>query len=101
MLFLTQVQVLLPRDVPADTLEKLLEQERARSQELQRDGKLLHLWRVAGRRENVSVWDVGSIDELHEILSRLPMYPFLDITLTPLARHPSALSGPAQATPPA
>jgi muconolactone D-isomerase len=43
---------------------------------------------VAGRYANLSVLDVASVDEL---LSTLPMFLFLDITVTPLGRHPSAL----------
>jgi len=65
--------------------------ERARSQELQRDGSWVHLWRVAGRYPNVSVFDVGSPDELHELLSSLPLFPYIDAHVTALARHPSKL----------
>ena len=48
--------------------------------------------RVAGRYANVSVLDVGSVDELHELLSGLPLFPYLDIRVTPLARHPNAIN---------
>lgn len=43
------------------------------------------------RYANVSVLDVGSVDELHELLSGLPLFPYLDIRVTPLARHPNAI----------
>jgi muconolactone D-isomerase len=46
---------------------------------------------VAGRYANVSVLDVSSVDELHELLSGLPLFPYLDIRVTPLARHPNAI----------
>ncbi len=45
-------------------------------QELQRDGRWPHLWRVAGRYANVSILDVSSTDELHELLSGLPLFPY-------------------------
>ncbi|MFL6183241.1 MAG: muconolactone Delta-isomerase family protein, partial [Actinomycetes bacterium] len=32
--------------------------------------------------------------ELHAILSGLPLFPFMDMTVTPLARHPSAMDEP-------
>ena len=35
--------------------------------------------------------DVESVDELHELLSGLPLFPYLDIRVTPLARHPNAI----------
>ena len=65
--------------------------EREYSQALQRDGRWPHLWRIAGRYANISVLDVESVDELHELLSGLPLFPYLDIRVTPLARHPNAI----------
>ncbi|MDN5851277.1 MAG: muconolactone Delta-isomerase [Actinomycetia bacterium] len=92
MLFLAEMEVSLPHDLADDVLAKLKDAERERAQEIQRSGRWPHLWRVAGRYANVSVFDVESVDELHELLSSLPMFPYLDITVTPLANHPSALA---------
>ncbi|MCZ4536881.1 muconolactone Delta-isomerase [Gordonia terrae] len=89
MHFLAQMEVTIPQDIDTEKLERLLTAERERAQELQRQGKWPQLWRVAGRYANVSVLDVESIDELHELLSSLPMFPFLDIKVTPMTRHPS------------
>lgn len=91
MLFLAQMEVSIPHDMPPDELKQLQQKERDRAIELQRDGRWVCLWRVAGRYANVSVFDVNSVDELHELLTSLPMFSFLDITVTPLARHPSAI----------
>lgn len=92
MLFLAEMEVSLPHDLDDDVLAKLKDAERERAREIQRSGRWPHLWRVAGRYANVSVFDVESVDELHELLSSLPMFPYLDITVTPLATHPSALT---------
>lgn len=86
---MVQMEVRLPPEMEADDLKA-----RERSQELQRDGSWVHLWRVAGRYANVSVFDVGSPDELHELhelLSSLPLFPYIDAHVTALARHPSKL----------
>ena len=91
MLFLAEMEVRLPPDMPAEQADELKAREREYSQALQRDGRWPHLWRVAGRYANVSVLDVGSVDELHELLSGLPLFPYLDIRVTPLARHPNAI----------
>jgi muconolactone D-isomerase len=40
----------------------------------------------------VSVFDVDSGDELHQILWNLPLFPFMTVQITPLTKHPSALS---------
>lgn len=94
MLFLVEMDVRLPHDIEEGKLARLKTQERERAQELQRSGKWLHLWRVAGRYANVSVFDVDSHDELHEILWSLPLFPYLDVRVTALATHPSALPRP-------
>lgn len=91
MRFLVHMDVNVPHDADTAEIEKLKDAERDRAQELQRDGRWEHLWRVVGRYANVSVFHVNSHEELHELLSGLPMWPFLDITVTPLTRHPSAL----------
>jgi muconolactone D-isomerase len=91
MLFLAEMEVRLPPGMPAEQADELKGRERAYSQALQRDGRWPHLWRVAGRYANVSVLDVGSVDELHELLAGLPLFPYLDIRVTPLARHPNAI----------
>jgi muconolactone D-isomerase len=93
MLFLAQMEVRIPHDVDRVLVETLKAEEKARAQALQRSGEWRHLWRVAGRYANVSVFDVESVDRLHELLSTLPLFPFLDIRVTPLATHPSAIGG--------
>ena len=42
-------------------------------------------------RANYSVFDVASHDELHNTLSQLPLFPYMQITVTPLAKHPSSI----------
>lgn len=89
MLFTAEMGVHLPPEL-ADELEV---REREYSPSIQRDGRWPHLWRVAGRYANVSIFDVASIEELHELLSGLPLFPYLDIRVTPLVRHPNSIEG--------
>lgn len=91
MLFHVAMTVNIPRDLPVEEADAIKAKEKAYSQDLQRKGKWVHLWRVAGRYANISIFDVESVDELHALLSGLPLFPFMDITVTPLARHPSAI----------
>ena len=63
MLFLCEMEVRLPHDMPPERAEDLKAREREYSQAAQRDGRWPHLWRVAGRYANVSVLDVGSVDD--------------------------------------
>jgi muconolactone D-isomerase len=91
MLFQVEMDVRIPHDIPAEKTEALKQAERTRAQDLQRSGVWRHLWRVAGRYANVSIFDVSSPQELHDILSSLPLFPFMDIQVTPLCRHPSSI----------
>jgi muconolactone D-isomerase len=81
-----------PPGIDPAAFEQLKAEEKARAQELQRSGKWVHLWRIAGQYSNISVFDVESHDELHALLSALPLFPFMEIAVTPLARHPSAIA---------
>ena len=92
MLFHVRMDVAVPRDLDPDERTRLVTTEKARALELQRAGTWVHLWRVVGQYSNISVFDVDSGDELHEILWNLPLFPFMTITVTPLTEHPSALS---------
>ncbi|WP_067677006.1 muconolactone Delta-isomerase [Nocardia miyunensis] len=91
MLFHVRMDVQLPRDLPAQARAEIVSREKAYSQELQRAGKWPQLWRIAGEYANFSVLDVESTDELHEILSGLPLFDYMSIAVTPLATHPSKI----------
>ncbi|HVL75444.1 MAG TPA: muconolactone Delta-isomerase [Noviherbaspirillum sp.] len=91
MLYLVRMDVKLPHDMPASVADDIKQREKAYAQELQRNGKWLHLYRVVGEYANYSVFNVDSNDELHTLLSGLPLFPYMDIKVTPLARHPSAI----------
>jgi muconolactone D-isomerase len=91
MLFQVEMDVKVPHDLDAATVDGLKASEKARSQDLQRSGKWRHLWRVAGQYRNVSIFDVDSNAELHDILMSLPLFPFMAIRVTALCRHPSSI----------
>jgi muconolactone D-isomerase len=91
MLYLVRMDVRLPPDMPTETAADIKAREKAYSQGLQESGKWPHLWRVVGEYANYSVFDVDSNDELHALLSGLPLFPYMDIDVTPLARHPSSI----------
>lgn len=88
---MVRMDVNLPPAMPTDQAEALKAKERDYSQALQRDGRWVHLWRVVGEYSNYSVFDVADNDELHSLLSGLPLFPYIDIKVTPLAKHPSAV----------
>ncbi|MDI2030273.1 muconolactone Delta-isomerase [Saccharopolyspora sp. TS4A08] len=91
MLYHIRMDVNLPADMDPEVRADLLARERAYSQKAQREGRWPHLWRVAGEFANVSVVDVADHDELHALLSGLPLFAYMDIEVTPLAVHPNKI----------
>ena len=91
MLFQVQMTVRLPHDMPAAQADELKAREKAIAQGLQREGTWRHLWRIAGHYANYSVFDLASVEALHDTLLQLPLFPYMDIEVTPLCRHPSSI----------
>jgi muconolactone D-isomerase len=91
MLFHAIMTIRIPYDTDPEKITRLTAQEHERAKELQSQGKWLHLWSVAGKWANVSIFNVESPDELHEILSSLLLYPFMEIEVSALSRHPGSL----------
>ncbi|SKB73142.1 muconolactone delta-isomerase [Arthrobacter sp. 31Cvi3.1E] len=94
MLYLVRMDVNIPPGLPEEQASAIKEREKAYSQDLQRERRWPHLWRVVGEYANYSVFDVESNDELHRLLQGLPLFPYMKISVTPLAQHPSAIDGP-------
>ena len=91
MLYLVHMIVNIPSTLAPEEAERIKANEKAYSQQLQASGKWPHLWRVVGEYANYSVFDVASNDELHDTLSKLPLFPFMKIAVMPLAKHPSSI----------
>lgn len=90
MLYLVNME-LDPKKGDPEAVAELAKKETEVSLDYQREGVVLNIWRVVGRYANFSVYDVDSNDELHRRLTSLPLYPYMDIRITPLAVHPSSL----------
>jgi muconolactone D-isomerase len=52
MLYLVRMDVNIPHDLPAEQAQEIKAREKAYSQDLQRDGRWKHIWRVAGEYAN-------------------------------------------------
>jgi len=89
MQFLVSIDILLPLTMPSDERDALVEAEGRRAQELVSAGRLVNLWRVPGRRANVGIWEAPDATALHEALTSLPLWPWMDAQVVPLADHPN------------
>jgi muconolactone D-isomerase len=89
MEFLVRQTNRMPSDAESQSLrEQLRESERARAGELRASGMLLRLWRVPGTQDAIGLYQAADATELHDALASLPMFPWLEITIQPLATHP-------------
>lgn len=91
MLFHVKMTVNLPVDMDPARAAQLKADEKQLAQRLQRDGTWRHLWRIAGHYANYSVFDLPSVEALHDTLMQLPLFPYMAIEVTGLCRHPSSV----------
>ena len=89
MLYHVRMDVHMPPDLDPAARADIVAREKDYCQKLQRAGKWPHIWRIVGEYSNFSIFEVDSNDELHDLLSGLPLFPHMDIQVTPVARHPS------------
>jgi muconolactone D-isomerase len=88
MEFLVRAENRLPPETPEEERSRLKKGERARADELRAAGNLKRLWRVPGRNATIGLYECADATELHDVLSSLPMFPWMDITVEAVATHP-------------
>jgi muconolactone D-isomerase len=91
MLFKVEMTVNPPKHISPEQFDSIKLVEKEYSEELQRQGIWCHIWRVVGQYANVSIFDVTDNTHLHEILMKLPLYPYMDVVVTPICAHPSSI----------
>lgn len=84
MLFHVSMTIRIPHDVEPERVKQLTALEHERASELERQGKWVHVWRVVGKWANLSIFEVDSPAEPHDILNSLPLYPFMKISVNAL-----------------
>lgn len=91
MVYVVEMDVHIPETWSEEKLADVVAREKECSQKWQSSGKWKYLWRVAGRYSNISVLEVDGPDELHQIISSLPLFPYMTIKVTSVCKHANAL----------
>jgi muconolactone D-isomerase len=86
--FLVEIDVSLPPSLSAEDRQRLLAAELERGKALKAAGTIKAIWRIPGALRNVGIWEASDATELHELISSLPLFPYLSSTVIPLAQHP-------------
>ncbi|GAB2664249.1 muconolactone Delta-isomerase [Saccharopolyspora gloriosae] len=87
MEFLVRVDVSHVFELPAAERDDVIRREQERGRDLLARGVIKHFWTLVGKRANVGVWVAADAEELHDVLSDLPIWPWADIEVTPLITH--------------
>jgi muconolactone D-isomerase len=78
----------IPPETPEELRRDLIEQEAVRGRELMERGALVRIWRLPGRWANISLYQATDATELHQLISSLPLWPWMDVSVEALATHP-------------
>ena len=84
-----RIEVRWPATGDESRKRELIEDEAARARQLGELGTIVRLWRVPGRWANVGIWQAADATALHDAISSLPLFPWIEVDVEPLARHPS------------
>lgn len=88
MEFLINISITWPADLPAETVQRVSDEERLMAAQLAASGNLVRMWRIPGRRENWGLWRAADPTEIHQIISALPVWPYMEVKIISLADHP-------------
>ncbi|MFI5613598.1 muconolactone Delta-isomerase [Amycolatopsis sp. NPDC051903] len=91
MEFLVRTTTGFPPHLTAEHLADLRAQERALAMRLRAEGVLKKLWRLPGKPGTLGLYDTRDATHLHEVLTSLPLFPYLTVEVEALATHPQEL----------
>jgi len=89
MEFLLHIEVTWPPDGDPDERDRRISAEAERARELAAAGVIKRVWRIPGRWANWGLWEAEDATAIHAALASLPMWPYLDVEVYPLAEHPN------------
>jgi muconolactone delta-isomerase len=86
--FLAWFTMTVPDGTPDQVVQDTVAAEGRRVMELAAEGHLERIWRLPDER-TLGLYRAADPAELAEILRSLPLYPWLNVPVTPLTAHPS------------
>ena len=98
MEFLVEFEVHIPNEAPASEVETRNSAEAAAAARLVDEGHLVRLWKppaAPGESKALGLYRADSEAQLASLLGALPLYDWMNITVTPLEPHPNDPVPPA------
>jgi muconolactone D-isomerase len=96
--FLVEFEVNVPDGTPAGEVEARTLAETSAAARLVDSGHLLRLWKppaAPGKTKALGLYYTDSEAQLTDLLRALPLYDWMNITVTPLKAHPNDPGPPA------
>lgn len=87
--FLVHMRLTIPPEMARSRLVQLYRQETETCQPLIEAGWFARVWREPGTRNHWALWNVRDADQVHRAYSSFPLYPWMTITVHPLAINPN------------
>ena len=98
MEFLVEFEVNVPDGAPVSEIDARNLAEASAAARLVDEGHLLRLWKppaAPGETKALGLYRADSEDQLAGLLGALPLYDWMNITVTPLEAHPNDPAPPA------
>ncbi len=92
MEFLVEFEVHVPNGTPASELDLRNSAEGVAAARLVDEGHLIRLWKLPaapGEAKAVGLYRAETEAQLADLLGELPLYDWMDVTITPLEPHPN------------
>ena len=89
MEFLLHIKVTFPPDGDPEEKARRIAAEGVRAKELAAQGIIKRVWRIPGQWANWGIWEAADATAIHDAVTSLPMWPYLEVTVHPLGAHPN------------
>jgi muconolactone D-isomerase len=92
MEFLVGFEIGVPDDTPASEVRERERAEAAAAEKLVEEGHLLRVWTrdtASGEPAVIGLYRADGRAEIDRLLGALPLYPWMEITVTALGPHPN------------
>ena len=87
--FLTTFVTTVPAGTSVEDEQDRYAQEGVAARRLAAEGQLRRLWKLPGDRRALGLWEARDADQLQEILTSLPLAPWMTVETVPLSPHPN------------
>jgi muconolactone D-isomerase len=74
-------------ELPPEQFFQLATRQTETFKSYKQQGKILAGGVIAGRKGSYAIFDVESIEELQGLVAQTPMYPYIEVELTPLISY--------------